>query len=331
MNDHHTEATRTRSRTSQAGQVLAGLSPEALRSAQSRGEPGHAWVAALPGVVAELCEEWSLTLGRPISGGKWAYVVHATTADGSRAVLKVSPPAHEFAMMPEQLLAAADGRGYVRLLAQDIARSAMLMEPLGPPLLSTALPLEEMLDVLAATLKQAWRAPCLPGVTVPAENDKAAGLIGLLDELWPATGKPCSQRLISTARSLAERRAEAAGESTAVACHGDPHPGNLLAIDTPRPGAESGYVFVDPDGILCDPAYDLGVAMSGWQDHILRADHPTALVRTWSTRLATATGLDDQAVWEWAFVERVTSGLYLTHHGHHTEGHDLLASAELLL
>lgn len=308
---------------------MTGLSLEARRSAENRGETGRAWMALLPGLVADLCAQWSLTPGRPIDGGRWAYVVQVTTADGSDAVLKISPPEDEFDLSTG-LVAAADGQGYVRLLAQDTARRALLMEALGPPLSASGLTPERMLDVLAATLRQAWRAPCVPGVTVSPRNDKAHGLIGLLDTLWPATGRPCSPRLISRARGLAERRADADDDTTSITCHGDPHPGNILAVRAPRPGAESGYVLVDPDGILCDPAYDLGVAMSGWQELILRAENPTALVRGWSARLAAATGLDDQAIWEWAFVERVTSGLYLMHHGHHTEARSLLASAELL-
>ncbi|WP_369383961.1 aminoglycoside phosphotransferase family protein [Streptomyces sp. cg36] len=305
------------------------LSPEAQRSAESRGEHGRAWIAALPALVADLCAQWSLTPGRSIDGGKWAYVAHVTTAAGDDAVLKVLPPEAEFDLSTS-LIAAADGDGYVRLLAQDTARRALLLEALGPPLGAADLPPERMLDILAATLRQAWRAPCVPGVTVSEENDKARGLIGLLDTLWPATGKPCSARLISLARGLAEQRA--ADSATAlVACHGDAHPGNILRARTPRPGAESGYVLVDPDGILCDPAYDLAVAMSGWQELILRAEDPAALVRGWSARLARATGLDERTIWEWALVERVTSGLYLLHHGHDTEARELLASAELLV
>jgi hypothetical protein len=39
----------------------------------------------------------------------------------------------------------------------------------------------------------------------------------------------------------------------------------------------------------------------------------------------------DQALWQWAFTERVSSGLYLMHHGHHTEGRAYLDSAERLV
>lgn len=89
-------------------------------------------------------------------------------------------------------------------------------------------------------------------------------------------------------------------------------------------------MFVDPDGFLCEPAYDLGVTMRGWPELVLRAGDPRVLVRGWAARLAALSGVDEQSIWEWAFVERVTSGLYLMRYGHDAEGRDYLASAELL-
>ncbi|MEO3821923.1 hypothetical protein [Plantactinospora sp. B24E8] len=46
----------------------------------------------------------------------------------------------------------------------------------------------------------------------------------------------------------------------------------------PRPGAESGYVFVDPDGFLAEPAYDLGVVLRDWCPQLLAGD-PYAVAR----------------------------------------------------
>ena len=137
--------------------------------------------------------------------------------------------------------------------------------------------------------------------------------------------------LIARARELAERRAPAASDpAVAVQCHGDPHADNALAVPSPRPGAGSGYVFVDPDGFPCEPAYDLGVTMRGWTSRVLSADDPVALTHDWSSRLANATGLDDQAIWEWGLIQRVTTGLVLVRHGHGAEGRAFLASAERL-
>lgn len=298
------------------------------RSVESQGPVGRSWLAALPDLVDDLCRGWSLTLGEALEGGKWSYVAPARTADGTDAVLKVALPTPRFATQVDTIRAAA-GRGYVLLYEADPARFAILLEPLGPTLSAAGRPVEHMLDVLAATLREAWQVPRPAGATVPPGTDKAGELGGILDQ-WSALGRPCTLRLIRYARTLAERRAAAFALDSCVLCHGDPHAANALAVLSPRPGAHTGYVFVDPDGFLCDPTYDLGVTMRGWTEQVVAADDPIALTHRWSTRLADATGLDEQAIWEWALIERVTSGLYLMLHGHPAEGRAFLASAERL-
>lgn len=304
--------------------------PEPVRrSVESQGQVGLSWLAALPDLVDELCRAWSLSVGDALDGGKWAYVARAQTADGTDAVLKIALPTPQFDRQLDTITAAA-GRGYVRLYTADPDRYALLMEPLGPTLSVAGMPVEQVLDVLAATLREAWQVPWPAGATVPPGTDKASGLMEILDE-WSALGEPCTPRLIAYARTLAERRAAAFDLDSCVLCHGDPHADNALAVLSPRPGAPSGYVFVDPDAFLCDPAYDLGVAMRGWTDHVLGADDPIALTHGWSTCLADAAGLNEQTIWEWALIERVTSGLYLMLHGHQAEGRVFLASAEKLV
>jgi streptomycin 6-kinase len=51
--------------------------------------------------------------------------------------------------------------------------------------------------------------------------------------------------------------------------HGDAQPPNALRVLASRVGAETGFVFVDPDGFVGDPTYDLGVALRGWCPQIL--------------------------------------------------------------
>ena len=78
----------------------------------------------------------------------------------------------------------------------------------------------------------------------------------------------------------------------------------------PRPGADTGYVFVDPDGFVADRAYDLGVALRDWSSTLLGPDART-VAEGYCTVLAEHTGVDAQRIWEWGFLERVSTGLYL--------------------
>jgi streptomycin 6-kinase len=287
------------------------------RTATSRGAVGHEWLAALPHYLDELRRAWSLEIDEVLAGGTTALVAHVRPA----AVLKIAPPWDPLAGQV-RTIAAAEGRGYVRLYAFDPERNAALMEPLGPMLDED--PAESSLDVLAQTLQQAWQVPR----DGSPELDKASQLIDIITSLWPALGRPCSEGLVEQAISYARQRIQAFNSDARVVCHGDPHPNNALAVLSPRPGAESGYVFVDPDGFLTEPAYDLGVVVRGFTDQLLTDARPADLLRRYCRRLAAATGVDEEAIWQWGFIERVSSGLYLMQHGHHAEARDYLASAE---
>jgi len=300
------------------------LTDDVRRGIESRaGELARGWVTALPAIVQRLCDRWSLTIGSVLEGGKAAAVLRVTR-DGEDAVLKIAPPGSGFASQIATLEAAA-GHGYVRLLAHDLDANAALLEPLGEMLLIRPLPVEEKLDILAATLIEAWKT----AKPLASSWHKATALIDGIAAHWARLDGPCSVQLRDAAIAYACRRRESTAET--VLCHGDPHPANALAVPRPRFGAGSGYVFVDPDGFVCEPAYDLGVTVRSFTDEVLAADDPVALLRGWCARLAGITGVDAQAIWEWAFVERVSSGLFLIVCGHHDEGRAHLDSAERLI
>ena len=65
------------------------LEPLTRHRLAAMGEPGRAWIAALPELLAQLEQQWSITLGRAIPGGSGSYVTHARLADGSAGVVKV--------------------------------------------------------------------------------------------------------------------------------------------------------------------------------------------------------------------------------------------------
>jgi streptomycin 6-kinase len=301
------------------------------RTAEAHGEGGHAWLAALPDHVAAISSLWSLTIGDVLDGGKAAYVARVRTGDGMPAVLKIAPPHSQDFANQVRTIVAAKGHGYVRLYAFDPDHNATLMEPLGPMLATVSPSVEYSVDVLAAMLRQAWLVPASTATTVATGDDKASQLIRLITNLWAELGEPCSRRLRDVAVQYAEQRAAAFDSATSVVCHGDPHAGNALAVPTARSGAESGFVFIDPDGFLCDRGYDLGVVVRGWPDVLLASDDPVAQLRAYVDRLAMATGVDDQEIWDWGFIERVSSGLYLQWAGHKDEGRAFLDSGEALL
>jgi len=122
--------------------------------------------------------------------------------------------------------------------------------------------------------------------------DKARGLYELVAALWEQLGRACAEEAVALALRYAERRSAAFDPERCVVVHGDAAPPNCLQVLGSRPGAEAGYVFVDPDGFVGDPAYDLGVALRDWCPQLLAGD-ATLLAREYCRLLASGSGLDE--------------------------------------
>jgi streptomycin 6-kinase len=88
---------------------------------------------------------------------------------------------------------------------------------------------------------------------------------------------------------------------------------------------------VDPDGLVGDPAYDLAIPLRDWTVELLAGD-TVSLARQWCAQLSDATRVDTRAIWEWAFVERVSTGLVIIRQGEDPEaGRRMLQVAERLM
>ncbi|MET0695211.1 MAG: aminoglycoside phosphotransferase family protein [Propionibacteriaceae bacterium] len=300
--------------------------PVVAERARQLGEVGTAWLTELPDLIRTLERRWSIVVGPQLSDGNSAYVANARTSTGVDVVLKIPVPD---GVAPRQLktLTAAAGRGYVRVLESDPEHYALLLERLGPSVNRAGLSVDDQITTMAAMLVRAWQVPRDP--TEPA-FDKARSLAELTAGLWEAQARPCSERVLQRALDYADRRSAAFDPDRCVVVHGDPGPPNALQVLTPRPGAEVGYVFVDPDGFVGDPTYDLGVVLRDFCTELLAGD-TVALARHYCGLLAASSGHDEAAIWEWGFMERVSTGLYARSLGLEALGRQFLAVAEALV
>lgn len=296
--------------------------PEIVRQkAGALGAVGQAWLAGLDETVQALEAGWGVRIGATLSGGSEALVAEATTAEGHDAVVKVWLPEVETAASEVRTLLEAGGRGFAAVLAHDALRGAVLMERLGPSLASLGRPISEQITILCEALREAWVPTPSAGFTTGAE--KAASLSMFIAALWQELGGPCSADVRDRAIHHAATRAIAFDATTAVLGHGDGHPGNLLQV----PGEARQFKFVDPDGLFIERAYDLGIIMRDWSEDLLAGD--TAALGLMRCRiLAGMTGVPAAAIWQWGFIERVSTGLYLVQLGLQDEGRAMLAVAE---
>lgn len=295
------------------------------RRARSEGQGGLAWLADLDDVLASLEQDWGIVIGAALDGGTAAFVAEATDAAGDVFIVKVATPGTAAGRQEAAVLRHADGRGYVRLLRDDPARHAMLLERLGGRLDALDLPYERQVDIMCATLLQAW-IPVPVDLPCPTGADKANGLARSILSLWQAGAQPCDQAVIDMALMYCQDRAAAYRPESAVLAHGDPHPANILALADSQPPQ---FRFIDPDGLAIEPAYDLGVLLRAWHEGIA-GRHAHDLARSHARHLTRRTQVPSEAIWQWGYIERVSTGLHLLQIGQVEEARTYLDVAEAI-
>lgn len=273
------------------------------------------WIRDLPGLAADLEREWSITIGPPYDDATEAFVAQATLSDGTPAVLKLHiPRPGDHAEREITVLRLARGDGCARLLRADAARGAMLLERLGRSLHQLKLPLARRHEILCSAAARIWRPAA--GSGLPTGADKGRQLSSFITKTWEELGHPCSERAIGYALACAAKRTEAHDDERAVLVHGDVHQWNALR-------SRSGFKLVDPDGLLAEAEYDMGILMREDPVELLHGD-PHQRAR-W---LAARCNLDATAIWQWGVAERVATGLLLTKIELQPVGREMLTAAD---
>jgi len=277
--------------------------PHALRAIEAEGAAGRAWLEALPEAVARVERAWGLVVERAAGRSTESVVLLARRGERPVAVKMVLPWVD-----PERrelrILRSAAGRGYAALIDAEEASNILLLERLGGMLADAPIGETARHAAICAALRIAWAAPPPAGLPLPSGAEKARSLASEIVGLWEATGRPCPERTIEAAARAAGRRAAAHDPGRAVLAHGDPHAWNTLSA----PESPSGWKFVDPDGALAEPAFDLAVLLREWPAAVLRLDM-AALAGARCAELCALAGLAPAPLWDWAILHSLQSGL----------------------
>ena len=297
------------------------------RKVRAEGGEAERWLTDLPELIAGLERDWGIEVGGTLQGGTAAFVAEAVRADGSPAVLKLAMPAESegrVALGHElRTLLLVDGRGCVRVLEHDLARGAVLLERLGRQLVELGLPVPQQLRIICGVVRRVWDVP--PDASLPSLATKGPWFEAFIEATWEELDRPCARQVVDRAVFYAERRTAAFDEERAVLTHGDAHAWNTLEdLAAHRPGA---FRLVDPDGLIAEPEYDLAIPMREFNEELLAAD-ALPIGRERARVLAAHTGRDAQKIWEWGFVERVSTGLYSMQLGDVDGGAEFLRIAE---
>ncbi|GAA3769046.1 aminoglycoside phosphotransferase family protein [Micromonospora maritima] len=256
--------------------------PEGLRWVE-RTEVGRAWLAELPGRLADCVAEWELTLGPPFAYAFASLALPAELPDGTRAVLKLQYPDDD-SVHEATALAHWAGHGAIRLLAHDAGHRALLVERCDPGTPLHALPPDAALDV-AVELLPRLGVPAGPPFTSLAEE--AAGWAERMPGNWRRTNRPYERRLLDAALGLLAELAPDQGEQVLV--NQDLHAGNVLAA-----GREP-WLVIDPKPLVGEREFAVVPLVRGAE-----LGHSPAAVRHRLDRLSAELGLDRERVRGWA-------------------------------
>jgi len=289
--------------------------PDLVRqTAVSYGAIGRRWLEGLGALVSELEHDWDIAVGATLSGGTASYVARATTADGESVVIKLAMPAELEGLgdlsSEIRTLKIAGGHGCARLYRHDEDRRALLIEQLGRKLDDLDHPVQSQLEIICATLPQLWNAS-IGDVELWSGAEKGRWLADDIARKWEELDRPCSARVIDRALSFAANRIARFDPERAVLVHGDAHGWNTLEEHE----GSSRFKFVDPDGLIAEREYDLAIPMREFNDELLAGD-ALAIGQERARFLSRLTGTDAAAIWEWGFIERVSSGLLCLQEGH---------------
>lgn len=283
------------------------------------GTDGAAWLDRLPAVIGALARQWRLDLGEPYLLS-YHWVVPATRADGTPAVLKLGVPGRGHLAVEAAALRAYDGAGAVRLLAFDETRGALLLERADPGTPASSLVPHRDEEATAAAISVARRLhlPPPPDCTLPDLAGYAADFDRHLRE--HPDGGPLSRPLVQRAAGLFDELR--AGASERVRLHGDLHHDNILR-STREP-----WLAIDPHGLVGDPGYDVGALLYN-PDPGRREEGLLALVPSRIEQLADGLAMPVDRVVAYGFVQGVLSEVWTAQDGG-TPGSRALDVAHLL-
>lgn len=210
---------------------------------------GEAWLQALPDLLEEFAERWSLTIHPPFPNLSINYVAPATMANGTPTVFKAGVPGVRELQSEIEALRLCNGQGMVQMLQHDAERGVMLLERVLP---GTSLKVavtddETATRILAQTMKQIWRPLPADHGLIPVE-EYAGGLVKYRAKFDGGTG-PLPVKMVELAEALLADLFASMDERVLV--HGDFHHDNILRH-------AEGWRVIDPKGLAGEPEYEVG-------------------------------------------------------------------------
>lgn len=256
------------------------------------GEAGRQWIEQLPELVAQLCDEWELTVDGAVMHGYLGLVVPVRRGE-EPCVLKVSWR-DESTLDETTALRVWAGRGAVQVLAENPALGALLLERLDATRSLEDIGIEEAITVAGGLLRRL-------AIPAPTEIRTLASWADAycqgVEDRWERAGRPFPRQVLEQTRTFARERGP---QSARLLVNHDLHYANVLA------GAREPWLVIDPKIIAGDPEF--GIAQLLWRrSEDIRAHG--GLDRQFAI-LVDAAALDEELARRWTLVRTVDYWLW---------------------
>ena len=247
---------------------------------------GRAWLAKLPGLVAESADKWSIRLESPFPYAYCSLAVPGVLPDETPVVLKIQYPDRESQHEAAALRHWA-GDGAIQLLAFDPGHSALLLERCLPGTALAELDSAQELGVMIELLNRLLKPAASPFRTLTDEAHHWAE--GLLSK-WERAGRPFQRKLLEATLDLLATLPESQGEQ--VLLHQDLHGGNVLRAQ------RQAWLAIDPKPLVGEREFSVGPVARG-----MTRPSTQRLLNWRLDRLVEALSLNRERARGWALVQ----------------------------
>jgi len=244
-----------------------------------------AWLDALPGLVGDCTERWSLDLEAPFD------TPHSLVVPAGDVVLKLNAPSHEEADNEADALECWDGRGAVRLVARDDERRALVLE--------RCVPGTRLWDAGVDEIEVVGKL--LPRLQLPIHSEHPFRLVADEADRWAnevprryeRAGEPFERRLLDVACDVYRT----VDRSACRLVNQDLHGGNVLRA------AREPWLVIDPKPLVGEPEIEASGLLrnaddvSRWLDALGELGYDRERARAWGVAHNLAWAWDEHDGW----------------------------------
>ncbi len=274
--------------------------PEALicNLIHTLGDRGRRWLDSLPSLLVACERDLQVRIGPPFELS-YNYVAPATRADGTEAVLKLSPHGDDFR---HELTAIRhfDGHGMVRLVESDETRGIALLERLRPGSMLVEIEDDDRRTEIASDVMLQLRTCLHHSVQLPNARDLFAAFAKHRREHEGGAG-PLAREIFDLGEATYDELLRSSDHEVVV--HGDLHHYNILSAE------RAPWLSIDPHGVVAEPAFETGAFLGNPLDR-LKTQHPERLLRRRVDIFAERLGLERERIIAWGVAYQTLSAVW---------------------